>query len=184
MVTIRETKIKNIMRYHLTPVKMATLKYLQITNSGKGVEKREPIYIVGRNVNWCNHYEKHTCCMLSCFSRAWLFAILLTVAHQDSLYMRFYRQKYWSGLPCPPPGVLPDPGIKPTSFMSPELAGGFFTTSSTWGAWKTVWSFLNKLKIELPYDLAIPLLDIYPNKIIIQKHIWSFISALFTTAKT
>ena len=84
--------------------------------------------------------------------------------------MGFYRQKYWSGLPCPPPGVLPDPGIKPTSFMSLELAGGFFTTSSTWEAWETVWSFLNKLKIELPYDLAIPLLDIYPNKIIIQKH--------------
>ena len=58
LVTIRETKIKNIMRYHLTPVKMATLKYLQITNSGKGVEKREPIYIVGRNVNWCSHYDK------------------------------------------------------------------------------------------------------------------------------
>ena len=51
LVTIREKKIKNIMRYHLKPVKMATLKYLQITNSRKGVEKREPTYIVGRNVN-------------------------------------------------------------------------------------------------------------------------------------
>ena len=121
LVTIREKKIKNIMRYHLKPVKMATLKYLQITNSRKGVEKREPTYIVGRNVNWCNHHGKQYVlrCMLNCFSHAQLFAILLTVAHQDPLSTGFYRQKYWSGLPCPPAGALCDPGIKPTSFMSP-----------------------------------------------------------------
>ena len=34
------------------------------------------------------------------------------------------QQEYWSGLPCPPPGDLPDPGIKPMSLMSPALAGG------------------------------------------------------------
>ena len=38
------------------------------------------------------------------------------------------------GLPCPPPGVLPDPGIEPMSLMSPTLAGGFFTTNATWEA--------------------------------------------------
>ena len=53
---------------------------------------------------------------------------------QAPLSMRFSRQEYWSGLPCPPPGDLPDPGIKPTSLMSPALAGGFFTTSTTWEA--------------------------------------------------
>ena len=42
--------------------------------------------------------------------------------------MGFSRQEYWSGLPCPPPGDLPDPGIKPASLRSPALAGGFFTT--------------------------------------------------------
>ena len=41
--------------------------------------------------------------------------------------MGFCRQEYWSGLPYHP-GYLPDPGIKPASFMSPALAGGFFTT--------------------------------------------------------
>ena len=46
----------------------------------------------------------------------------------------FSRQEYWSGFPDPPPGDLPDPGIEPTSFMSPALAGGFFTTSATWEA--------------------------------------------------
>ena len=40
----------------------------------------------------------------------------------------FSRQEYWSGLPCPPPGDLPQPGIEATSRKSPVLAGGFFTT--------------------------------------------------------
>ena len=43
---------------------------------------------------------------------------------------------YWTGLPCPPPGDLPDPGIQPASLMSPALAGRFFTTSATWEAHK------------------------------------------------
>ena len=51
---------------------------------------------------------------------------------------------------------------------------------------KTVWRFLRKLKIELPYNLAIPLLGIYPEKTIIQKDTCTpmFIAALFTIAKT
>ena len=61
-----------------------------------------------------------------------LFAIPWTVACQVPLCMRFSRKEYWSGLPCPPPGHLPDPGIEPTSITSPTVAGGFFTTSATW----------------------------------------------------
>ena len=57
-----------------------------------------------------------------------LFATLWTTAHQASLSMGFSRQEYWSGLPGPPPGDLPDPGIEPSSLASPVLAGGFFTT--------------------------------------------------------
>ena len=45
-----------------------------------------------------------------------------------TLSMGFSRQEYWSGLPFPPPGDLPDPGIKPTSLEAPSLAGEFFTT--------------------------------------------------------
>ena len=52
------------------------------------------------------------------------FATWWTVAWQTSLSMEFSRQEYWSGLPCPPPTDLSDPGIKP---VSPALAGGFFT---------------------------------------------------------
>ena len=52
--------------------------------------------------------------------------------------------------------------------------------------WRTVWRFLKKLKIELPYDPAIPLLYIYPEKTIIQKESCTtmFIAALFTIART
>ena len=53
------------------------------------------------------------------------FVTLWTVAIQVSLSMRFSRQEYWSGLPFPPPGYLPNPGIKP---MSPALVDRFFTT--------------------------------------------------------
>ena len=52
----------------------------------------------------------------------------MTVACQAPLSMEFSRQEYWSGLPCPTPGDLPDPGIKPMSLSSPALVGGFFTT--------------------------------------------------------
>ena len=57
---------------------------------------------------------------------------LWTVARQAPLSMGFSRQEYWCGLPCPPPGNLPDLRIKSTSLSSPALAGRFFTISTTW----------------------------------------------------
>ena len=54
-----------------------------------------------------------------------------TVAHQAPLSMEFSKKEYWSGLPCPPPGDLPDPGIELASLTYPAFAGGFFTTSTT-----------------------------------------------------
>ena len=50
-----------------------------------------------------------------------LFVTLWAIAHQVPLSMGFSRQEYWSGLPFPPPGDLPDSGIKPASLMSPAL---------------------------------------------------------------
>ena len=44
--------------------------------------------------------------------------------------MRFSQQEKWNELPFPPPGAIPDPGIKFTSLVSPALAGGFVTTSA------------------------------------------------------
>ena len=63
--------------------------------------------------------------MLSCFSRVQLSATPWTVACQAPLSMGFSKQEYWSGLPCPPPGGLPNPGMEP---VSPTLAGGFFSS--------------------------------------------------------
>ena len=56
-----------------------------------------------------------------------VFATPRAVACQAPLSMEFPRQEYWSGLPFPPPGGLPDPGTKP---VSPALAGGISTTGS------------------------------------------------------
>ena len=59
--------------------------------------------------------------MPNLFSGVQLFATLWTVACQAPLSMGFSRQEYFSGLPGPPPGDLPNPGIKPTSPATPAL---------------------------------------------------------------
>ena len=67
-------------------------------------------------------------------SHVQLFEAPWTVARQTPLSIGFSRQEYWSGLSCPPPGDGLDPGIEPTSLVSPVLAGRFFTTSAIWVA--------------------------------------------------
>ena len=67
-------------------------------------------------------------CVLSHFSHVWLYSTLWTVACQAPLSVGFSRQEYWSGSPCPPPGDLPNVGIKPAFLSSSAMAGGFFTT--------------------------------------------------------
>ena len=57
------------------------------------------------------------CCAKSL--QSCLFVILWTVAHQTPLSMAFSWPEYWSGLLCPPPRDLPNPGVKPTSLVSP-----------------------------------------------------------------
>ena len=79
-----------------------------------------------------NEAFMHAC--ISRFSHVQLFLTLWTVAHQAPLSMGFSRQEYWSGLPCPLPGDLPNPEIEPTSLTSHALADRFFTISTTWEA--------------------------------------------------
>ena len=67
-------------------------------------------------------------------SRVQLFAALWTVACQAPLFLEFSKQEYWSELPLPTPGNLPDPGIKPISLASLALVDRFFTTRATWEA--------------------------------------------------
>ena len=62
-------------------------------------------------------------------SRVRLFATLWTVTHQAPLSLGFSRQEYWSGLPCPPPGDLPDPGITLVSPVAPALQAGSLSLS-------------------------------------------------------
>ena len=88
----------------------------------------------------CKQTFWHLCMwyVLSCFSRVQIFATLWTIARQAPLSVGFSRQEYWSGLPFPSPGDLPDPrnlpnsGIKP---MSPALAGQILYH---WAAWEVV----------------------------------------------
>ena len=65
---------------------------------------------------------------------ALLFVTPWAVVCQAPLSMGFSRQEYWSGLPYPPPGDLPNSGIESMSLMSPGLASRFFITSTTWEA--------------------------------------------------
>ena len=92
--------------------------------------------------------------MLSHFSRVWLFVTPLIVASQAPLSTGFSRQRSWNGLPFSPPGDLPDPGIKPTSLMSPALAGGLFTTHTTGEALRTSLNITSLVMKFLPTSTA------------------------------
>ena len=70
----------------------------------------------------CVYARMHAACLVvSNSATPWI------IAHQAPLSFGFSRQEHWSGLPFPAPGDLPDPEIKPTSLVSPALAGKFFT---------------------------------------------------------
>ena len=84
------------------------------------MDKEDVVYTCARVLCSCSHVQ--------------LFATLWTVAHQIPLSRGFSSQGNWSGLPCPPSGNLPNPGIEPWSLLSPALSGGFFTTSTIWEA--------------------------------------------------
>ena len=73
-------------------------------------------------------------CAFSRFSHAWLFATLWTIPYQASLSMGFSRQEYCSGLPCPPPGHFPNPGIEP---VSPALQADS-SPLSHWGSCRAI----------------------------------------------
>ena len=86
----------------------------------------------------------HYMYVLSHISHIQLFATLYTVACQTPLSKGFSRQEYWNGLPCLPPGNLPDPGIEcRLLFKSLALAGGFFSTRATWETLDIVWVWTN-----------------------------------------
>ena len=87
------------------------------------------------------------CAVLSRFSCVRLFETLWTVTRQAPLFMGFFRQDYWSGLPCLSPGNLPDPGIEPTSPVAPALQAHSLLLS-LWGSLAIREFFLNFLAID------------------------------------
>ena len=80
------------------------------------------------------HVYVYLCVRAPLFSCVQLPVTPRAAAHQAPLSMGFSRQEAWSGLPCPPPGDLPNPGIKPAPLTSPALAGVFSTAGATWEA--------------------------------------------------
>ena len=94
--------------------------------------------------------------------------ILWTLASQAPPSMEFSRQEDWSGLPCPPPEDLSDPGIKPI-FLTSVWAGRFFTTSAIWEA------------LYIQYVSVNPKLLIYSFSIIIQSTLSSIASFVNVT---
>ena len=93
------------------------------------------------------------------------FVTLCTVAHQTPLSIGLLRQEYWSRLPSPPPGDLPDPGIEFASLTSPALAGGFFTSSATWEAHQSHYAELKRQDTkECVYTVLFHLYQYLENK--------------------
>ena len=81
------------------------------------------------------HLSRVRACVLSCFSHIWLCVIPYTVCSVPGFSVHGILQaRTLEGLPCPPPGDLPNLGTEPASLTSLALAGVFFTTSTTWGA--------------------------------------------------
>jgi len=104
--TLSHQTLREVLRYSFFSNFCWSIVDLQCCVSG--VQWREPVI--------------HPCaCVLNCFSRISLFPALWTAAHQAPLSMAFLRQEYWSGLLCPSPEDLPDPGFEPTSLGAPAF---------------------------------------------------------------
>ena len=88
-----------------------------------------PVHVQSREIKGLLNKDDTHVWELSRFSHVLLCVTLWTVARQVPLCLGFSRQEYWSGLPCPPPGDLSHPGIKPVPLISPALAGWFLVTS-------------------------------------------------------
>ena len=87
---------------------------------------------VGQCVCVCVCVCACACTRAQLLSHVQFFVTPSTVAHQAPMFWQFSRQEYWSGLPFPTPGDLPNPGIEPVLFAPSALAGGFFTTEPPW----------------------------------------------------
>ena len=104
------------------------------TASVVGLQGKQWLPETGWMIYWKRKKKEYINVCSQMLSHVQLFGTPWIIACQTHLFMGFSRQEYWSGVPFPFPGNLPYPGIEPVSLMSPALAGGFFTISTTWKA--------------------------------------------------
>ena len=122
--------------------------------------------------------------VLSHFSRIWLCETLWTAACQASLSMGFSRQEYWSGLPHPPPGHLPNSGLEPAS-VTPNLHWQvgcfFFTTSTIWEAHSLLSDYHIQAALQTLSHLILS--TILQDRIIILFYRWNNLKQLIKSPK-
>ena len=110
--------------------------------------------------------QLRACCLLlllfSCSVASDSFATPWTIARQALLSMGFSWQEYWSGLPCPSPRDLLNPGTEPTSLVSPELAGRFCTTEPPGKPLITIHFYINEIILYIIFFI----LTLSPNNMI------------------
>ena len=147
---IKEIQTKTRRRYQ--SLEWLDSKGQLLTSAGENVEKLEPFYIADGSVegktcfgeqsdNSSKIKSRVTTCVPVC-SGAQQCLILCdpwTAAHQAPLSMGFFRQKYCSGLPLPPPGYVPNPGIKFVSPVSPAMQVDSLPAESSWKTKVTTW---------------------------------------------
>ena len=161
---------------------MAIVKIPQITHAREGMKKNESSHSVGRNGNWCSHCGKQFTFSHSVASDS---VTPCAIACQAPLSMKFSRQEYWSGLPFPSRDFLH--GIFPTQGSNPHLLHCrkiIYHWATREALENSMGGSFKKLKIELLYDPAIPVLGIYleKTKTLIKKDTCTtmFIAILFT----
>ena len=109
------------------PLPRSRSRLPRLSSGGRAVSPQTP-------VAFCPSSLIYTCVRVQSLSCVRLFVTSWTIACHPLLSMGFSIQEYWSGLPFPPPGDLPNPGMEPVSLGSPALAGRFFTISTIWEA--------------------------------------------------
>ena len=116
--------------------------------------------------------EDKCVCARSRFSSVWLFSTLRIVACQFPLFMGFSRQEYWGGLPCCPPGDIPNPGIKPTSLCLLHWHTGSLPPWASGKPWRQIlvcmsnlifWAFLKMQRFTFKWPVMHQMLWLPPQ---------------------
>ena len=123
----------------------------------------------------CPHGTVWRVCMLGYFSCVRVFATPWTVVSQARLPMGFSRQEYWSGLPCPPLGNLPDPGIKPITPASPAMQADSLPLSHLGSLYHYGEIFIYLIRLPLMDIWLFPVFSLLQT--MVQQLVWPVLQA-------